>query len=424
MFDKDSLDNFLQLQRRNRTTSVSETIQNQDLLTETVPIIVDIPETTDMAELQAQLVAALKEITMHEKPRIKDFDGKQDIDEWFSIFESQTEGKEPGEKLRLLSGHLKDGPESWFFTRKNRDTTPASIDEWKTRMLDHFGVPKQVVRNKLDERKLQPGEDFMKYMQDVQRLCERLSSTMEEEERLHHLGKGLTSYYKEKMMVMRPKTVAEFETFMKEIVAKAPKAPTLLESPQLFVDAIAKAISNANPKKEEPVLLASGNNNDGRNGRNNGNSRNNGDNRNKGNFRNDWNPNMAHPYMQPTFFQQPFMPPQMINQQFTPMMPSNRPPKFNGNCYNCTKFGHRAAECFRPKQQQGMGFQNPNLQQQRPPMQGYSAPMMPNGNMSMPNFNSYRPQYNPSYFARNQGPNPNRQEPKQQSNQGPTTNPN
>lgn len=304
-----------------------------------------------MAEQQALLVEALKEITNKEKPRIKDYDGNQDIEQWFAIFDFQTEGKSDPEKLRLLSGHLTDGTETWFFTKKNRDITPATITEWKRRMIEHFSVPKQIVRNKLKDRKLESSEDYMKYMQDVNRLCDRLSKTMDDDERLHHLEKGLTAYYKEKMMVMRPKNVKEFETYMKELVAKSPKAPTMLESPQLFVEAIAKAISKGKSKIEESALLTNENNGNN-NHRNNdqydddrqiNDFRNNGGYRSNGYHRNNISQNRMHPYMHPMFGYR-----------------KNEHHHFHGNCNNCGRFGHKAADCFAPlDQSEQMDHWNP-----------------------------------------------------------------
>ncbi|KAI1280812.1 hypothetical protein HDE_13322 [Halotydeus destructor] len=148
-------------------------------------------------------------------PKLKMFTGdakmKLEIDDWIRRFEAAAEGVEPVLKLKRLQGFL-TGPASDWFEVFIADVKPElTYEEVITRMKKYFSPAnnQMALRQALNARKQQPGENADEYLTSKLLLCKRVNSNMEEVEKVLAIIDGFQPRLKQLMMALSPSTVED-----------------------------------------------------------------------------------------------------------------------------------------------------------------------------------------------------------------------
>ena len=320
----------------------------------------------------AELINVLKQVAKSgTNVKIDAFKGTSDINTWFQAFEATTAGRDDPDKLRLLTSALKEDALTWFGLQLSKDSEPDANGDvpqatnyatWKARLIKHYSEPTHLLLDKLANRKMIVGETIEKYTLDVLNLCNKISKTMVDAEKIHHVRKGLLPLYKEKSIMLDVPLIDDFVNKLKYI--ESALASDFMQQPVLNEEKLATLITTA-MKKAEPVLAHPDVQNYGqdinelktmfrefmdrdRSYQRHPSSQNR-------EFHPNWQPNHFpnQSFQQRTPIQNPNsgyqqLPNQYPNQGYQRQPTGRRPPpqnQFQGNCNFCGMFGHKYRNC-------------------------------------------------------------------------------
>ena len=158
-------------------------------------------------QLQGKRITKLLEITP--------FTGlpDEDVDDWLTEFDKRCEDVqlEGEERLSVARDLLKGTAKLW------NETYEKTINDWPTfkrKITAHFmlvsGIDQFTLGQKLYNRQQQPNEDGMSYFHNTVRLCSKVNPNMDENTRVKHLIKGLSTETKMYMEVTKPQNTDDF----------------------------------------------------------------------------------------------------------------------------------------------------------------------------------------------------------------------
>lgn len=146
----------------------------------------------------------------------------QEVAGWLATYKQAI----PQEKERInqLNSAFKGTASNWYATeRRLLNGTERNWNEWERAIYEEFGKNEADVFNELNNRKQQPGEDSKKYCSEVINLCSLANMHMSEQEKINYLLRGLQPQFREKIVLMRPKTSTQFVKDLKVIESNCVK---------------------------------------------------------------------------------------------------------------------------------------------------------------------------------------------------------
>lgn len=138
-----------------------------------------------------------------------------DVDDWLSSYERVSNHNKWDDRTKLTKVifYLAGVAHLWF---RNHEATIATWNDFKTAFAEVFGRPavrKLRAEQRLRHRAQQPGETFTSYIEDVIDLCNRVSRTMTEEDKIKEILKGIEDDAFQMLMAKNPTTVAAVVTY-------------------------------------------------------------------------------------------------------------------------------------------------------------------------------------------------------------------
>lgn len=181
--------------------------------------------------------------------------GDSDVEEWLSKYERVSASNKWDDQMKLgyVQFYLADIAQLWY---NNHESDIPTWSVFKTSITDVFGRPsarKLRAEQRLRQRAQQPGENFTGYIEDVLNLCNRVNSTMTEEDKIKHILKGIEDDAFQMLLARNPTTVAALVSLCQSF-DELRRQRSIARQALTTTDTLSSLHVTARPADQQPLL--------------------------------------------------------------------------------------------------------------------------------------------------------------------------